>query len=174
MNESMNTLLTRRSIRKYKTDQITDEELKQILEAGTYAPSAKNEQGSLMIAVQNKALIAQLSEMNRKIWQKDIDPFYGAPTVVIVFGNKEHGQNGWSDACLVMGNLMNAARAIGVASCWINRAKEMFETPEGKALMKEWGVPDNMMGVGNCILGYAERPNPKALPRKDGWFKIIT
>lgn len=173
MNESMETLLNRRSIRKYKPTQIKDDELKAILKAGTYAPSGMGKQTSRIVAIQNKELIADLSEMNQSFWGKDMDPFYGAPTVVIVFADTSISPNAWSDACLVMGNLMNAAAAIGVGSCWINRAKEVFATPEGKSLMKEWGLPETCVGVGNCILGYADGPNPQPAPRKADFIKII-
>lgn len=173
MNESMKTLLTRRSIRKYKTEQIKDEELQQILEAGTYAPSAMGKQGANMVVIQDKALIAKLSAMNKSFWSQDKDPFYGAPTVVIVFADTAISPHAWSDACLVMGNLMNAAAAIGVGSCWINRAKEVFASPEGKELLKEWGLPDTLVGVGNCILGYADCPNPQPAPRKQDYIKYI-
>ena len=126
-----------------------------------------------MVVIQDKALIEKLSDMNKSFWGKDMDPYYGAPTVVIVFADTAISPNAWSDACLVMGNLMNAAAAIGVGSCWINRAKEVFASPEGKELLKEWGLPDTLVGVGNCILGYADCPNPQPAPRKQDYIKYI-
>lgn len=164
-------LLNRRSIRKYKTAQISDEELNLVLEIGTWAPTAMNKQSPKIVAVQEKNDIALMSSLNAKIWGTETDPFYGAPTVVVVFADGEN-KNGVQDASLVLGNLMNGAYAAGLGSCWINRAKETFETPEGKALMKKWGVDDKYVGVGSCILGYAaEEPAPK--PRKEDYCIIV-
>lgn len=164
-------LLNRRSIRKYKSAQITDEELNLVLEIGTWAPTAMNKQSPKIVAVQDKGDIALMSSLNAKIWGTETDPFYGAPTVVIVFADGEN-KNGVQDASLVLGNLMNGAYAAGLGSCWINRAKETFETPEGRELMKKWGVDDRYVGVGNCILGYAaEEPAPK--PRKEDYCIIV-
>lgn len=164
-------LLNRRSIRKYKTAQISDEELNLVLEIGTWAPTAMNKQSPKIVAVQDKNDIALMSSLNAKIWGTETDPFYGAPTVVVVFADGEN-KNGVQDASLVLGNLMNGAYAAGLGSCWINRAKETFETPEGKALMKKWGVDDKYVGVGSCILGYAaEEPAPK--PRKEDYCIIV-
>ena len=164
-------LLNRRSIRKYKSAQITDEELNLVLEIGTLAPTAMNKQSPKIVAVQDKDDIALMSSLNAKIWGTETDPFYGAPTVVVVFADGEN-KNGVQDTSLVLGNLMNGAYAAGLGSCWINRAKETFETPEGKELMKKWGVDDKYVGVGNCILGYAaEEPAPK--PRKEDYCIIV-
>ena len=164
-------LLNRRSIRKYKSAQITDEELNLVLEIGTWAPTAMNKQSPKIVAVQDKDDIALMSSLNAKIWGTETDPFYGAPTVVVVFADGEN-KNGVQDASLVLSNLMNGAYAAGLGSCWINRAKETFETPEGRELMKKWGVDDKYVGVGNCILGYAaEEPAPK--PRKEDYCIIV-
>ena len=83
----------------------------------------------------------------------------GRRAAVAVFADGKN-RNGLQDASLVLGNLMNAAHAVGLGSCWINRAKETFETPEGKALMKKWGIEGDWVGVGYCILGYAEGEYP--------------
>ena len=168
MNEAMKNLLTRRSVRKYKAEQITDEELHAVLEAGTYAPTARGTQSPLIVAVQNAEDIAAMSRMNAAVWgRENFDPFFGAPTVIVVFA--EAGNiNGVQDASLVMGNLLNAAHAIGLGSCWINRARETFEMPEGKALLKKWGLGETWKGVGNCILGYTDAPVLGDKPRKEG------
>ena len=173
MNESIKTLLTRRSIRKYKAEQIKEDELKQILDAGMYAPTGMGKQPVTIAVIQDAALVAKLSAMNAKILGKDVDPFYGAPTVLIVFADTEKSANAWSDGCLVMGNLMNGAAAVGVGSCWINRAKEEFQSPEGVELLKAWGLPEHLVGVGHCILGYADCPNPEPAPRKADFVKFI-
>lgn len=173
MNEAMLNLLTRRSVRKYKKEQIADAELQAVLGAGTYAPTARGTQSPLMVAVQDEKDIALMSRLNAAVWGKEgFDPFYGAPTVIVVFAEAGN-PNGVQDASLVMGNLLNAAHAMGLGSCWINRAKEVFETPEGKALLESWGVQGDWVGVGNCILGYADGPKPVPAERKKGYYKII-
>ena len=168
MKTTLDDLKNRRSIRKYKPEQISDEELNSVLEVGTYAPTAKNTQNPLMVVVQEPGLVKKLSEMNAAVMGASHDPFYGAPTVVIVFA-KSGDPNGVQDASLVAGNILNAAYAAGLGSCWINRAREMFDTPEGRELARSWGVPDDMVGVANCILGYAGE-EPKAHPRKEGYI----
>lgn len=164
-------LLTRRSVRKYKQQQVSDADLDKVLEAGLYAPTAKNNQKPVMVAVRDKETIAKLSKANAAILGVETDPFYGAPCVIVVLADPAAGT--WiDDGSLVMGNLLNAAHALGLGSCWINRAREYYDTPEGKELLKTWGVPETYRGVGNCILGYAdEEPAPK--PRVEGRiFKV--
>jgi len=169
MNSTLIDLKTRRSVRKYKPEQIKDEELNQILEAGTYAPTGMNAQSPIMVVLQDKETIAKLSKMNAAIMGTDSDPFYGAPTVVVVLADKSR-RTYREDGSLVLGNLMNAAHALGIGSCWIHRAKEEFETEEGKALLKKWGVPDGYEGIGHCILGYPDGPLPEAKPRKENYI----
>lgn len=168
MNETIKTLTTRRSVRSYKDTQIPDEVLNEILTAGEYAPSGKNRMPTVMVVVKDKETIAKLSKLNAQIMGNDIDPFYGAPTVVIVFSDSTVNTY-LEDGSLVMGNLMNAAASLGVASCWIHRARETFQTDEGKALMKKWGLDEKYVGIGNCILGYAEGEIRQPIPRKDGF-----
>lgn len=173
MNEAMKNLLTRRSIRKYEDRQIEDEKLLAVLEAGTFAPTARGTQSPMIVAVQNRADIDELSRINAKIWGKEgFDPFYGAPTVILVFAEAGN-PNGVQDASLVLGNLMNAAHAEGLGSCWINRIKETFELPEGRAFLKKWGVEGSWTGVGSCILGYAAGPEPVPAARKQNYYRII-
>ena len=162
----MNTLLNRRSIRRYKEDQVPDELLDQVLTAGLFAPSGMNRQNIVMVAVRDKQTRDQLSRMNAAVMGSDRDPFYGAPCVIVVLGDPEIYpvvENG----SLVLGNLMNAAYSVGLGSCWIHRAKQTFETEEGKALLRKWGLKENLVGIGNCILGYADE-SPEAKPRLDG------
>lgn len=165
-NSVLDALKDRRSIRSYKAEQITDEELNAVLEAGTYAPTGHNRQSPLMVVVQDAETIAKLSRMNAAVMGADTDPFYGAPTVIIVLGDSENN-NGFADGCLVMGNLMNAAYSLGLGSCWINRAREMFDTDEGRNMLREWSIEDKYVGVGNCILGYPACAHPNAAPRKE-------
>ena len=168
MNETIKTLLERRSVRGYKKDLVPAEVLDQILEAGEYAPSGMGMQGTMMVVTQNPELVAKLSQMNAAVMGSGADPFYGAPTVIIVFADSEMGtcvENG----SLVMGNLMNAAHALGVDSCWIHRAREVFDSPEGKALKAQWGVPESYVGIGHCVLGYRSGEYPEAKARKAGF-----
>ncbi len=168
MNEAMKNLLERRSVRGYKKDLVPADVLDEILEAGKYAPSGMGQQKTLMVVTQDPELVAKLSRMNADVMGAKSDPFYGAPTVVIVFADSEQGtcvENG----SLVMGNLMNAAHAVGVDSCWIHRAHEVFDSEEGKALKAEWGVPESYIGIGHCVLGYRSGEYPEAKARKDGF-----
>ena len=160
-------MINRRSVRKYKTDMIPRDIIERIVEAGTYAANGRGHQASIILAVTNKELRDKLSEMNRKIggWDEGFDPFYGAPVVLVVLAEKDWPTHVY-DGSLVMGNLMLAAHAVGVDSCWIHRAKEEFASPEGKALLKEWGLSENYVGIGHCILGYAAQEPAPAKPRK--------
>ena len=169
MNETLRVLKERRSIRKYKPEQITDQELDTILEAGLWAASAKNLQTPVMVVVQDPETIAHMSALNAQIMGASTDPFFGAPTVVVVLADGEQA-NWLQDGSLVMGNLMTAAAAPGIGSCWINRAIELFDKPEGKELLRQWGLPETLRGVGNCILGYPDGPAPAPKPRKEGWI----
>ena len=162
----LENLKNRRSVRKYKAEQIRDEELDAILEAGLYAASGMNTQNSIMVAVRDKETRDHLSRMNAAVMGTDSDPFYGAPCVVVVLVEPER-YTAVEDGSLVLGNLMQAAYDIGVGSCWIHRARQMFESEEGKTLLRKWGLREDLMGVGNCILGYPdEDPAPK--PRREG------
>ena len=170
MNEVIRALKERRSIRAYEARQIPEDVLEQVLEAGLYAPSGRGVQPVTMVVVQDPETIAWMSKLNAEIQgNPGTDPFYGAPTVVVVLGDGEK-LNWLQDGSLVMGNLMTAAAALGLGSCWINRAMELFDRPEGKELLKKWGLPETYRGVGNCILGYVEGDLPAPKPRKDGWI----
>lgn len=169
MNEALNNLLTRRSCRKYKPQQITEAELNAVLEAGTYAPTGHGSQSPVMVVVQEPTLLRTVSEMNGKVMNAVKDPFYGAPTAVIVFEDSTNN-NGFADGCMVMANLLNAAHAVGLGSCYINRAKEMFATPEGEALKASWGLAPHMQGVAICILGYDDGGIRPAKPRKQDYI----
>ena len=159
-------LLTRRSVRKYTEQQVSDAELDKVLMAGLYAPTAKNNQKPVMVAVRDKETIDKLAKANATIMGVETDPFYGAPCVIVVLADPSMPT--WiDDGSLVMGNLLNAAHALGLGSCWINRAREYYDTAEGKEMLKAWGLPETFRGVGNCILGYpAEEPALKE--RLDG------
>ena len=148
MNNTINDIMNRRSIRKYKPEQITREELDIILQAGICAPTGKNRQSPILIAVQNKEVRDLLSRMNAQVLGMDVDPFYGAPTVVVVLA-KADSPHAVQDGSLVLGNMMTAAKAIGLGSCWINRAREVFDSAEGNQLLARRGVEGDYIGVGN-------------------------
>ena len=168
MNETIRTLRERRSIRKFKPDQIGEDELKAILEAGMYAPSGANQQSALFIVVQDGETLKKLSAMNAAVLKKDVDPYYKAPTVILVFADKGK-VTPVEDGTLALGNMFNAAASLGIGSCWVHRTRQMFETEEGKNLLKKWGITGDYIGVGSCILGYPDGEHPKAAPRKDGF-----
>ena len=163
-------MINRRSVRKYKTDMIPRDIIERIVEAGTYAANGRGHQASIILAVTNKELRDKLSEMNRKIggWDEGFDPFYGAPVVLVVLAEKDWPTHVY-DGSLVMGNLMLAAHELGIASCWIHRAKEEFESPEGKQILKDLGITGDYEGIGHCILGYADCEEPTAAPRKENY-----
>ena len=172
MGETLKTLKMRRSCRSYKPDLIEEEKLNAILEAGTYAATGMGKQSPIIIAVTDKAMRDRLSKMNAAILGMNGDPFYGAPEVLVVLANKAVPTYIY-DGSLVMGNLMNAAADLGVASCWIHRAKEEFESEEGKAILKELGIEGDYEGIGHLVIGYANKKAPAAKPRKDGYIYKI-
>ena len=172
MNETLKTLTERRSCRSYRPDPVPAEILDQILEAGTYAATGMGRQSPIMIAVTDKDTRDHLSRMNAAVMGATNDPFYGAPVVIIVLADRDIGTYLY-DGSLVMGNLMNAAHALGIASCWIHRAKEEFDSAEGKAILKALGIEGNYEGIGHCILGYAASGIKAAAPRKEKYIYRI-
>ncbi len=171
MNNVIESLIDRRSCRKYRSEQIPDDALMEVIEAGLYAPSAMNRQQTMMVVLQNGEDIAELSRMNASVMGSSSDPFYGAPTVIVVLARKAC-PTAVEDGSLVMGNLLNAAHAQGLGSCWIHRAHEEFESKEGKALLKKWGIEGEWRGIGHCIIGYAVEEAPKKA-RNEGRVKIV-
>lgn len=169
MNEIINAMKERRSIRKFKPEMPAKADIDQIIEAGLYAANGRGMQGAIIIAVTDKAARDKLSDTNRKIggWDEGFDPFYGAPAVLIVLGNKDIS-TGIYDGSLVMGNLMLAAHSLGLGSIWIHRAKEEFEMPEYKKLLDDLGIKGNWEGIGHCAIGYTDGDAPKAAERKEG------
>ncbi len=174
MNETLKVLETRRSCRSFKPDMIKEEELKAILKAGTYSATGMGKQSPVIIAVTDKTLRDEIAEENRKIggWGEGFDPFYGAPVILIVLANKDIVTHVY-DGSLVMGNLMNAAESLGVASIWIHRAKEEFESDFGKAILDRLGIKGDYEGIGHCALGYAAGPANEPAPRKDDYVYYI-
>lgn len=164
-NETIQNLKTRRSIRAYRPELPSPDLIDLVTEAGTYAPTGKGLQSPIIVAVTDRATRDRLSRLNASVMGADTDPFYGAPVVLVVLADRQSPHRLY-DGSLVMGNLMNAAHALGLGSCWIHRAKETFDLPEGKALLKEWGIEGDYEGIGNCILGYPAQQAPQPKPRK--------
>lgn len=172
MSDVLETIKSRRSIRKYKSDMVPQDKLEKIIEAGTYAATGMGKQSPIIVAVTNKELRDKLSAMNAKIMGVNSDPFYGAPVVLIVLADKSRPTYVY-DGSLVMGNLMLEAEAQGIGSCWIHRAKEEFESEEGKEILKSLGIEGDYEGIGHCVLGYADGSAPKAAPRKDSYVYYV-
>lgn len=169
MNPVLDAMKTRRSIRKYKPDMPEKKDLEAIIEAGLYAASGMGLQSSMIVAITDKALRDRLMEMNRRIggWEEGFDPFYGAPAVLLVLADKA-SYNHVYDGSLSMGNMMLAAHALGLGSCWINRAREEFASEEGKEILKALGVEGDWEGIGHCIVGYVDGEAPEAKERRSG------
>lgn len=164
MNETIKTLTTRRSIRKFSEKPIRREDIDAILQAGLYAPTGRNTRDTLFLVVTDKALRDRLSKMNAAVMGSDSDPFYGASTVIVVFADRTRTTTVEDGSC-AMANLMNAAFSLGIDSCWIHRAREVFESVEGREIARSFGIPDEYIGIGNCILGYRDCELPEPLER---------
>ena len=172
MADTLTTLKTRRSCRAYKPDHVEEDKLNAIIEAGTYAATGMGKQSPIILVVKDQAVRDQLTKLNAAAMGMDIDPFYGAPELLVVLANKAMPTYIY-DGSLVMGNMMNAAADLGVASCWIHRAKEEFESEEGMAILKQLGIEGDYEGIGNLILGYASKPAANAAPRKENYVYCI-
>lgn len=165
MNETIKTLLNRRSIRKFKPQQISDDELNAIIECGLSAPSARAQQPWKFVVVQNEDDIKAVYALNEELRGMK-NPYYSAPTVILAFADKD-AIAPLCDTALAMGNMMNAAFSLGIATCWIHGEKEMFETEKGKQLMQKWGLEDNYIGVGSIAVGYADCELPNSPKRRE-------
>lgn len=173
MNETLKVLEERRSCRKFKADMVKDEELETVIRAGTYAASGRGAQAAKIIAVTNKKLRDQISEENRKIMGlASGDPFYGAPVILIVLADKGVPTYVY-DGSLVIGNMMAAAESLGLASIWIHRAKEEFDSPFGKKILSDLGITGDYEGIGHCAIGYWDTDKPKAAPRKADFVHYV-
>lgn len=165
MSEVLEKMQTRRSIRRFKSDMLPKDAIEKIAEAGSFAASGMNLQTPVIIAVTNKEIRDKMSKANAQVMGSENDPFYGAPVVLVVLAEKK-GTYVY-DGSLVMGNLMLAAHELGIGSCWIHRAKEVFEQEEWKQWLKSLGLNGEYEGIGNCVLGYVDGEYPGVLPRKD-------
>lgn len=179
--EALEVLRNRRAIRKFKEQQITDEELNAVLEAGMYAPTGMGLQSPLIVAVQNKEDVALLNELSSDVMasgggiRRPGLPYYGAPTIIVVFYTDRAKNDflGTLDASAACTNMLNAAYAVGLGSCWIHRSKEIFKSDKGKALLKKWGVTEHVTGIASIALGYADQEQPEPKPRREGYVLKI-
>ena len=169
MNPILEAMKERRSVRHYKPELPAREDLEAIAEAGIWAASGHDRQLTRVLIITDPALREKLRRMNTRIggWAEDFDPFYGAPAVLLVLSDRET-PNYVYDGALVMGNMMLAAHALGLGSCWINRARQEFESEEGKAILKELGIEGDYAGIGHCIVGIPDGPAPARKERKPG------
>lgn len=172
MNEVLKVLETRRSCRNFKPDMITEEELQAVIKAGTYAPTGMGKQSPIIIAVTDKEMRDKIAKENARIMGADMDPFYGAPVILIVLADKERATYLY-DGSLVLGNLMNAAESLGLGSIWIHRAKEEFDADFGKEILRSLGIEGNYEGIGHCALGYKAEASKVPAPRKDNYVYYI-
>ena len=167
MGDTIKDMLTRRSVREFSAEMPPEDKIERIINAGLYAPSGMGRQKTVILAVTDKAARDRLSRINAAVMGTDKDPFYGAPVLLTVLADKTVPTY-IEDGSLVMANLLLAAHAEGLAACWIHRAKEEFESPFGKDMLKSLGIPQEYTGIGNCALGYAKNPLPAPAPRKPG------
>lgn len=173
MNTVLENIITRRSIKKFKSDMVPEESIRRICEAGTYAATGMGKQSPIILAVTNRELRDRLSGMNAAVMGKeDFDPFYGAPVVLVVLADRNIGTYLY-DGSLVMGNLMLAAHAEGIGSCWIHRAKEEFDSEEGREILKALGIEGDYEGIGHCVLGYPDCEEPVAKERKSDYVHYV-
>ena len=171
MNEVIKNIVERRSVKKYKNIPVEENLIDEIVMAGTYAPSGMNRQSPIILAITNQEVRDNIASINAKIMGTDIDPFYGAPVVLVVLADKNSPTHVY-DGSLVMENMMLAAHSLGLGSCWIHRAKETFETEEGKEILKNLGIEGEYEGIANCILGYPDEVK-EASPRKENYIYKI-
>lgn len=168
-NPVLENLKTRRAIRKYLPRQVEPEKLDLILEAGTYAPTGMGMQSPVIIAVQDPQSVQKLAKLNAKVMNSSSNPYYDAPTILLVLASSQRGTRVEDGSC-VLENMMLAAHSLGLGSCWIHREREMFELPEGKELLSQWGITEPLTGVGALALGYPDGDAPQPKPRKEGYI----
>ena len=168
-NQFLAVMKTRRSVRGYRSDMVSEELLDAVLEAGTYAPTGGGRQSPVIVAIREPKLRQTIAGLNAKVRGTDGDPYYGAPVIVLVLA-KEDANTCVEDGSCVLENMMLAAHAVGLSSVWVHYEKEIFESQEGKSLLREWGLPDTLRGIGSIALGYAMEEPGAAAPRKEGYI----
>ncbi len=171
-NEVLQTIKLRRSVRTFKHDTVPQDLLDAVLEAGTYAPTGGGKQSPTIIAVTTSEYRKEIAKLNADVMNKDCDPYYGAPIVVLVLAEGT-AHTFVEDGCCVLENMMIAATSLGLGTVWVHREREIFDSEQGKALLREWGLPETLRGVGAIALGYPSAPTSPAAARKDGYVHIV-
>lgn len=168
MGNTLDIMESRSSCRKYKADKVPKEIIEKIVRAGTFAATGMGKQSPVIVVIDNKEIRDRLSGMNAQFLGIDSDPFYGAPQVIVVLADKSI-RTYLYDGSLVMGNMMNAAEDLGISACWIHRAKEVFDTKEGKQILKDAGIEGDYEGIGNLVIGYDDGGKREKAPRKKNY-----
>ncbi|MBR1785170.1 MAG: nitroreductase family protein [Bacteroidales bacterium] len=176
--EATECLMSRRSCRSFSPEMPPRKVIERVCEIGTYAPTGHGKQSPLIVAVTNRELRDRLSRMNAEVWHslsprrpaEGFDPFYGAPVVLLVLADPEITTH-LEDGCSVITTLLNAAQACGLASCWVHRARQEFESPEGKEILRQLGIDERYVGIDHVALGFPAGPMPRTLPRKPDYVR---
>lgn len=161
----LENIATRRSVRKFKPDAVPKAAIETICEAGLQAASGMNTQSAIIVAITDKTMRDKIAAANAEIWGKNSDPFYGAPVILAVLADASW-RNRVYDGSLALGNMMLAAHALGLGTCWIHRAKQEFEQEEWKAWLRSLGVEREYEGIGHLALGYPDVNELRAPARK--------
>ena len=172
MEDILDVITSRRSIKKFKDDMVDEELIDKVIKAGIYAPSGKNRQAGIILAITNKEIRDELSKLCADLRGVDMDPFYNAPVVLVVLADKSVNTHVY-DGCCIMENMLLEAHSIGLGACWIHHAKEMFETNYGKELLFKLGIEGEYEGIGNCVIGYADMEIRGELPRKINYVYFV-
>jgi nitroreductase len=172
MEDILDIIVSRRSVKKYKSDMPNKDDIEKVIKAGMYAPSGRNKQASIILAITNRKVRDDLSKMLAESRGIDIDPFYGAPVILVVLADKSIPTYIY-DGSVVMENMLLEAHSIGLGACWIHHTKEIFNTSYGKELLKKLGIDGDYEGIGSCILGYPDIDLNSPLPRKDKFVYYV-
>ena len=157
MSNLMEVIKSRRSTRAFKSELPPKDQIMQIVEAAEWAPSGMGKYLWHFTVIYNAEKSLKLARAVAEADNRGPEyNFYGAPVNIIISYNRDE-HHALVDGAAAMENLLLMATELGLGSCWINRAMETFELPEGKALLAEWGLDENWKGVGNCILGYTDQ-----------------
>lgn len=171
--EALEAMKTRRSVRGFDPERMPQQELiDKVLEAGTYAPTGMGRQSPVIVEITNRGVRDRLSVLNAEVMGSKADPFYGAPVIIAVLASRERPTCVY-DGSLVMGNLLNAIHAVGLGGCWIHRAKEIFNSEEGKQMLADWGIHGDYEGIGFCAVGYPKREPQKPAARKPDYVYYV-
>ena len=171
-NEVLKTIMSRRSVRAYKKDTVPQELIKEICEAGTYAPTGGGRQSPTIIAVTSEKYRNELARLNAEVMGRDTDPYYGAPVIILVLAQGS-ASTFVEDGSCVLENMMLAAASLGLGSVWVHREREIFDSENGKALLREWGLPETLRGVGSIALGYPASTPGEPAKRKDDYVLLV-